>query len=106
MGMFNRGVKDSTRKTIAAELAKFLGVDEAVPETFEGIPVLNNMKSWFFPFEMKREPGHIDALWAVFDAAIRFADTDEVGSREAFAAVFDDASRLRGVGWNLTFGLY
>jgi 5-methylcytosine-specific restriction protein B len=37
MGLFNRGIKDSNRKIIATELAKFLGVDEPVPETFEGI---------------------------------------------------------------------
>ena len=42
MGLFNRGINDSNRKIIATELAKFLGVGEAVPETFEGIPLLNN----------------------------------------------------------------
>ena len=55
MGLFNRGIKDSNRKVIAAELAELLGVEEAVPETFEGIPVLNNLKSWYFPFETSRE---------------------------------------------------
>ena len=65
MGLFNRGITDDNRKAIAKELADFLGVDEAiakeladflgvdesVPNSFEGIPILNNQKSWFFGFE-------------------------------------------------------
>jgi 5-methylcytosine-specific restriction protein B len=108
MGLFNRGITDANRKVIASELAKFLGVDEAVPATFEGIPILNNLKSWYFPFEVTRTSDHIDALWRVFAAGIRFADSNE-GEDEArteFAAAFDGANGRPGVAWNLTFGLY
>jgi 5-methylcytosine-specific restriction protein B len=106
LGLFNRGIKDSNRKIIAAELAKFLGVKEAVPETFEGIPVLNNLKSWYFPFEAKRDADHIDSLWDVFAAGMKFADSDEDEVRSEFAKAFDSANGRRGVAWNLTFGLY
>jgi len=106
MGLFNRGVTDSNRKIIAAELAEFLGVDEAVPETFEGIPVLNNMRSWYFPFENNRAANHIDSLWDVFVTGIKFADSDDDEYRAAFAAAFDNANGQHGVAWNLTFGLY
>lgn len=106
MGLFNRGIKDSNRKIIAAELAKFLGVNEAVPETFEGIPLLNNLKSWYFPFEVARGTDHIEALWEVFAAGIKFADSDDDEARAAFAKAFENANGRRGVAWNLTFGLY
>ena len=106
MGLFNRGIKDSNRKVIAAELVKLLGVEEAVPETFEGIPVLNNLKSWYFPFEVSREANHIDRLWTVFAAAIRFADRDDDEARLQFARAFDHVNGLPNVAWNLTFGLY
>ncbi len=108
MGLFNRGVTDANRKIIAAELAKFLGVDEGVPESFEGIPILNNMKSWYFPFENNRAADHIDSLWAVFAAGIEFADTDDGDDqcRAKFAAAFDNANGRQGVAWNLTVGLY
>jgi 5-methylcytosine-specific restriction protein B len=49
MGLFNRWVSDSNRKIIAGELAKFLGVEEAVPDSFEGIPLLDNRRSWYSP---------------------------------------------------------
>jgi 5-methylcytosine-specific restriction protein B len=108
MGMFNRGIKDSNRKIIATELAKFLGVVEAVPETFEGIPILNNLRSWYFPFETNRAADHIDALWDVFAAGIMFADSDDDDddSRNVFSKAFDNANGRPSVGWNLTFGLY
>ena len=69
MGTFNRGMTDANRKLIAAELAKLLGVTVPVPATFEGIPVLNNQRSWFFRYADKRGAGDIDALWRVFAAA-------------------------------------
>ena len=106
MGLFNRGIKDSNRKIIATELADFLGVDEPIPETFEGIPVLNNLNSWYFPFEVNRAPDHIDSLWEVFAAGIAYADTDDDLAREEFAKAFDNANGRQGVAWNLTFGLY
>ena len=106
MGLFNRGIKDSNRKIIAADLAKFLGVQEAVPETFEGIPILNNQRSWYFPFEADRKADHIDALWDVFASGIKYSDSDDSDARVEFAKTFDKANEYRGVAWNLTFGLY
>jgi 5-methylcytosine-specific restriction protein B len=106
MGIFNRGITDANRKAIAAELAKLLGVKEPVPESFEGIPVLNNQRSWFFTFENKRQPDDIDMLWEIFARAIDFASSEDTDARSAFAVAYDNATKLYGVGWNLTMGLY
>jgi 5-methylcytosine-specific restriction protein B len=108
IGMFNRGTSDSNRRVIATELAKFLGIDEPVPETFEGIPMLNPQNSWYFAFEVERPADQIDALWNVFVAAIKFADSEdgEDDARIDFAGAFDNAHGRPGVAWNLTFGLY
>jgi 5-methylcytosine-specific restriction protein B len=106
LGLFNRHIRESSRRAVAKELATILGVAEPVPESFEGIPLLNNMKSWLFPREKKRAPDHIDSLWKVFAAAIQFADSGSDEARAAFAAAFDGANGREIVGWNLTFGLY
>jgi len=106
MGLFNRGITESNRKVIAAELARFLRVEEPVPESFESIPLLNNLKSWYFPFENIRPAEHIDALWSVFAAGLVFADSQDDANRASFAVAFDNAIGRRGVAWNLTFGLY
>lgn len=106
LGIFNRGITEVNRRLLAGELAKFLGVKESLPTSFEGIPVLNNMKSCYFPFEVNRSSDHIDALWSVFSAGLKFADTNDDADRDAFVAAFDDANGRRGVAWNLTVGLY
>ena len=106
MGLFNRGNTDSNRKAIAKELANLLGVSEHVPDSFEGIPVLNNMKAWFFGFEKKREPDDIDALWEAFVQTLAFAESDDEKARHAFVRAYDNVTKRYGVGWNLTMGLY
>ncbi len=106
MGIFNRGITDANRKAIASELANLLGVSEAVPDSFEGIPILNNQRSWFFGFDHKRQTDDIDILWEVFSQAITFAESDDADARSAFIAAYDNATQRYGVGWNLTMGLY
>lgn len=106
MGSINRGITDINRKQLAKELAHFLGVSEPVPASFEGVPLLNNLKSWYFPFEDKRPAEQIDQLWDVFVAAIDYAESDDDSGRERFAKAFDAVNGKREVGWNLTMGLF
>ena len=104
IGTFNRGTTDDNRRTVAAALARFLGVEVPAPEAFPGVPVLNNMNSWFFRFAYDRGEGDIDALWTCFQAAVRYADMPE--HRTEFAQAYDAARRVKGVSWNLTMGLF
>ena len=106
MGTFNRSMTDANRKTIASELAKLLGVTVPVPPSFEGIPVLNNQRSWFFAYADKRGAGDIDALWKVFVAASKMVDGDQLDTRDAFIRAYDEATQVWGVAWNLSTGLY
>jgi 5-methylcytosine-specific restriction protein B len=106
MGIFNRGITDSNRRVIAEKLARFLGVEEAVPQTFEGIPILNNQRSWFFGYDESRKSDDIDVLWTIFAEAIRFAGSEDADARSDFISAFDDAIGRWGVGWMLTVGLY
>ncbi|GGE66502.1 5-methylcytosine-specific restriction protein B [Paenalcaligenes hominis] len=106
MGTFNRSMTDANRKTIAGELAKLLGVTVRVPPSFEGIPVLNNQRSWFFAYADKRGVGDIDALWKVFVAASKMVDGDQLDTRDAFIRAYDEATQVWGVAWNLSTGLY
>ena len=106
MGIFNRGITDANRKAIAKELANLLGVKEPIPNSFEGIPILNNQRSWFFWFQAQRQPDDIDTLWEVFAQAIEFAESDDADARSTFITAYDNATQCQGVGWNLTLGLY
>ncbi|BBT39690.1 McrB family protein [Pseudomonas putida] len=106
MGTFNRSMTDANRKSIAGELAKLLGVTVPVPPSFEGIPVLNNQRSWFFSYADKRGTGDIDALWHVFAAASKLEESDQPEDRDTFIQAYDAATQVWGVAWNLSTGLY
>lgn len=105
MGTFNRTMTIGNRKVIAGALAGLMGVQVPVPDSFEGIPVLNNQNSWFFGFARKRGPEDIDRLWDIFQAAHEFLQTEGT-NRNAFIEAFDQALSVWGVSWNLTWGLY
>ena len=107
MGLFNRSLRDDNREAIATELAQFLGVTEPTPKLStddDGIPLLNNQRSWFFHYARRRRDGHIDGLWQVLADAIAFADSTFDPSD--FISSFDAAEAQPLVRYNLTMGLY
>lgn len=103
---FNRGMKDENRQAVAREIVEYLGIDMQAPGSFPGIPVVNNQRTWFFPYSDDRGDGDIDALWRVFAAALRFAHADTLENRAEFVEAYDEALRVKGVRWNLSMGLY
>ncbi|MFV0448560.1 MAG: McrB family protein [Vibrio sp.] len=106
MGMFNRGIRDSSRTLLAQKLADFLSVDAKAPTQFNAIPTLNNINAWFFLYERDRQSGDIDKLWEMFEAAINFADQDDEDSCKEFVHCFEQASMVANTKWNLTMGLF
>ena len=110
MALFNRGITDDNRKIIAKALAELLDITEPVPESFNGIPIVNNQRTWFFGYHYKRHADDIDILWEVFARAIAFADLEDEGESEEaksqFVSSYDSATNCYGIGWNLTMGLY
>ena len=95
LGTFNRSITDANRREIAADLAELIGVEVAVPDSFEGIPFLNNQKSWFYGYAKDRGDGDIDALWEVFVAASRFVGSDQLERRVELIAAYNEATNVR-----------
>jgi 5-methylcytosine-specific restriction enzyme B len=106
MGTFNRSMTDANRRTIAGALARLIGVGEEPPTSFEGVPVLNNQRSWFFRYGDKRGENDIDRLWDLFAAAAALVEGDQPEQREDFVAAYDSAIGVWGASWNLSTGLY
>ena len=73
-----------------------------MPQDFDGIPILDNLRSWFFSFSTERKPEDIPALWRVF----RLAQGEAPLDNELFAEAFDAALKVRMVNVNLTMGLF
>ena len=106
IGMFNRGLTVTNRRAIAGQIANLLGVSEPVPFSFDGIPVLNPQKSWFFSYEIERKKEDIDNLWDVFASAIHWSSSDDEEERTILLSAYDHAIAVHGVAWNLSTGLY
>ena len=60
---FNRKQSDDTRKQILSELKSRWALTASVPTDFEGVPIVNNQQSWFFPYLKKRGRNDIPRLW-------------------------------------------
>jgi 5-methylcytosine-specific restriction protein B len=106
MGVFNRQIKENNRKAIATKLATFLDVSVPCPDSFEGIPVLNNQKSWFFAGVDRRQPNDINNLWEIFETALNFSDKQNEINRQKLLELYDIVSAQHIIGWNLSMGLY
>jgi len=102
IGVFNRGIRDEQRIAILAQVKQHFQLRSPVPMDFSGIPVLNNMKSWFFPYQSERGGGHIQMLWRIFQLALLENPLQD----PLFLKTFDEALSSRGVNINLTMGLF
>ncbi len=105
-GLFNKGIKDENRIAIMRAIGTSLEVKADVPHTFDGIPVLNNLKAWFFGYESDRKTNDISNLWGLFEAAITYADDPSEASKSKFIRCFDLVRQQHGIKWNITMGLY
>lgn len=104
LGTFNRNIKESTRKKIAKKWATFLDVKESIPNSFEGIPLLNNQLSCFFSNSENRQK-EINDLWNFYVVALNFSNANE-NYQEQFKQQFDNVIAQPCCSWQLTNGLF
>lgn len=105
---FNRGVSPEKRNRIVRLALDGLGrQDVATPTDYEGLPVVNNMRSWFFGGKQDRGAHDIDNLWELFCAAMELATNPAgVQQRLLMAHAFDAVRSQICIKWNITIGLF
>ena len=101
-GSFNRQIREDQRRSILAEVKEFFSLHSALPSDFDGIPVMNNLRSWFFSYRKEREIDDIAKLWLTFKLALN----EDPLENKAFRDAFDEASQIKGVNVILTMGLF
>jgi 5-methylcytosine-specific restriction enzyme B len=101
-GTFNRHISEDKRVGILERVRSHFGVKAEAPRDFLGVPVLNNMKSWFFGYLAKRTPEDVGRLWEVFVRALG----DDPLADPAFGSAFDRALEVWSTNVNLTIGLF
>lgn len=105
-GLFNKQISLRNRIRIIEGLAKEFSISEKTPDSFGGIPFLNNLSAVFYRFIGERGKSDIQNLWNVFEAALEYADTHSEKSREEFINYYNIALTQKGIKWNLTMGLF
>jgi 5-methylcytosine-specific restriction protein B len=60
---FNRGQTTANRIKILGELKRLWELEADIPSEFEGVPVVDNRRSWFFLYDEHRDHGDVPKLW-------------------------------------------
>lgn len=102
LGAFNRNIHLESRQKLVAAAASFFKLTAAPPAAFPGMPLLNNMGSWFISYQHRRRLDDVPRLWDVFEKAL---GPDPLHD-PAFAQAFDRALQVRHTNINLTIGLF
>jgi 5-methylcytosine-specific restriction protein B len=110
MGLFNKSsMKPANRIKIISSFSKKFGIQTKIPETFDGIPLLNNQNATFYYFLEKggRDASDIDHLWLLFESALEYAKTSNATNKNAVSKYFDLVVNKKGNGNSkVTMGLY
>ena len=101
-GVFNRRISYDQRLAILAQIKIFFQLQSELPEDFDGIPLLNNRKSWFIANRLSRQARDVEFLWRVF----RLALEENPLENEEFLQAFDEALTVKQTNVNLTMGLF
>lgn len=105
-GLFNKGITNANRIAILESFATVFNIKSKVPNNFDGIPVLNNLKATYYGFKDDRQAADIDNLWGLYESAINLAEKDDAANREIFTKWYDIVHDQLGIRWNITMGLY
>lgn len=102
LGVFNRGVSYDQRFAILTRMKLFFELKNELPEDFNGVPLLNNQKSWFISSQVSRGPEDVAKLWQVFQLGL-MENPLENGD---FLRAFNEALTVKQTNINLTMGLF
>lgn len=107
-GLFNKSsMREEKRRKILTVLAQKLGVSAALPQNFDGIPVLNNQNATFYYFVQERGEQDIEDLWVFFEWALRYAADKSAHSLTGVSMGFNQVVNKKGNGNSkITMGLY
>lgn len=97
----NRGIKITSRIEILRILSRRLGLRSALPQDFDGVPLANLQKAWFFPSSETRSAESIPLLWDLAEDVINREPTD------VRSDVFERCLKIKQVGLpKLTMGMF
>lgn len=98
-GIFNRGWTPENRKEILSFFKTKFSLKSEVPEDFDGIPVLDNRRSFF---TTKNSPDYtnelMNAYWELFESVVNNAKDFQIN--------YDQLNSIKPITYGLTFMMY
>ena len=106
-GLFNKNLRVENRIKILNAIVKLFDLESKVPNSFDGIPVLNNQNATYYRFIDERSDNDIEDLWSLFLAALEFDKKKTTDNKEKVSHYFDIVNNKKGNGNSkTTIGLY
>lgn len=106
-GLFNKNLRVQNRIKILNAIVKLFDLGSKVPNSFDGIPVLNNQNATYYRFIDERSDDDIEDLWSLFLAALEFDKKKTTDNKERVSHYFDIVNNKKGNGNSkTTIGLY
>lgn len=96
-GLFNRGIRHENRINSTKVFKELLDISSDIPTDFEGVPIMNNQKSYFFGYKSRRGRKDIDNLWSLFEKLI---------GNEDIEAIYNTVIKQYGINVNITMALF
>lgn len=97
----NRPIKDEHRRRILQILKSAMSLQSEIPSDFDGVPVANSQKAWFFPFLADRRADDVESLWRFASDIVR-RQPEEVDER-----LYERCLEIKQVGIaKLTMGMF
>ena len=108
---FSRPMPDERRERLVSLVCDALGVEAAVPASFEGYPTVEDYQARFFSHNRRNEHREIEALWDLFEVALEYArvaveaqegqgsEVRLTQAEDALAAAYDRVGSVRTAGF-------
>ena len=102
---------DERRERLVSLVCDALGVEAAVPASFEGYPTVEDYQVRFFSHNRRNEHREIEALWDLFEVALEYArvaveaqegrgsEVRLTQAEDALAAAYDRVGSVRTAGF-------
>lgn len=97
-GLFNKHLTEANRIKIVTAVKELFSVQEEIPSSFDGLPVLNNQNATFYYFIPDRGASDIDDLWDLFESALKYVEVQNEENRRSVCSSFDCAINKKGNG--------
>lgn len=96
-GIFNRRIDHLNRLNAVRLFKDLLSLKSPIPDDFEGVPILNNQRSYFFGYRDKRNENDIENLWIILEKIINDENIEDA---------FNKVIRQYNININITMALF